>query len=188
MTQKKFTMFYFSQRLKRLKEKNLYNFLNKLLISHTINYAKKCKLISHVVVSTDDKEIFEFCKKLHCETIYPRPKKLRNNDKRSISALLHAANEYEKKFGDFDIFAFMQATEPLRPKDILTKCINLLLRNKKLNSAFAAYEYKKFLIKNKNNFKLISPKKNIGVPRQSTNKINVYREDCGISLVSRKKF
>ena len=51
---------------KGLKKKNLYNFLNKPLISHTINYAKKCKLISHVVVSTDDKEIFEFCKKLHC--------------------------------------------------------------------------------------------------------------------------
>ena len=128
---------------KGLKKKNLYNFLNKPLISHTINYAKKCKLISHVVVSTDDKEIFEFCKKLHCETIYPRPKKLSNDNSRSISALLHAANEYEKRFGDFDIFAFMQATEPLRPKNILTKCINLLLRNKKLNSAFAAYEYKK---------------------------------------------
>ena len=38
---------------KGLKKKNLYNFLNKPLISHTINYAKKCKLISHVVVSTD---------------------------------------------------------------------------------------------------------------------------------------
>ena len=45
------------------------------------------------------------------------------------------------------IYLLMQATEPLRPKDILTKCINLLLRNKKLNSAFAAYEYKKFLDK-----------------------------------------
>ena len=171
-----------------LKRKNLHNFLNKPLILHTINYAKKCRLISHVVVSTDSKEINQLCKKLKCEVVFPRPKNLSNDNSKSLYALIHAAKKYEKKFGHFEMFAFMQATEPLRPKNILADCIKTLLRNKKLNSAFAAYEYKKnFWIQGKKKFKLLSPKNNIGLPRQSKTKKIIYREDCGISLVSRKK-
>ena len=173
---------------KGLKKKNLYNFLNKPLIWHTINYAKKCRLISHVVVSTDSKEINQICKKLKCEVIFPRPKKLSNDNSKSLYGLIHAAKEFEKKFGNFEMFAFMQATEPFRPKNILSDCINTLLNNKKLNSVFAAYEYKKnFWIQDKKKFKLLSLKNNIGLPRQSKIKKIIYREDCGISLVSRKK-
>lgn len=145
---------------KGLKKKNLYNFLNKPLIWHTINYAKKCKFISHIVVSTDSEEIYQQCKKMNCEVIFPRPKNLSMDSSKSLLALIHAAKKFEDKFGNFEIFAFLQVTEPLRPKNILTDCIKLLLKNKKLNSAFAAYEYKKnFWIKKKKDFRLYHQKK-----------------------------
>ena len=173
---------------KSLRKKNLHNFLNRPLMEHTINYAKKSKYITHIVVSTDSKDIYNFCKKKNCFVVYPRPKNLSNDKAKSLPALIHAAKEFEKKIGNFDIFAFLQATEPLRPKNILNDCIKLLLNNKKLNSAFAGYEYKKnFWIKRRNKFKRISPVKNAGVPRQSAKKNIIYREDCGVSLASRKR-
>ena len=70
---------------------------------------------------------------MKCEVIFPRPKNLGNDNSRSLPALIHAAKEFEKRIGNFDVFAFMQATEPLRPKNILNDCINLLLNDKKLN-------------------------------------------------------
>ena len=42
---------------KGLKNKNIYPLLNKPLIIHTIEYAKKCKDINDIVISTDDKEL-----------------------------------------------------------------------------------------------------------------------------------
>ena len=125
---------------------------------------------------------------MKCEVIFPRPKNLSHDSSRSLHALIHAAKKFEKKFGNFDIFAFMQATEPLRPKNILLACIKALVNNKKINSAFAGYEYKKnFWIQDKKKFKLLSPLKNIGLPRQSKLKKKIFREDCGVSLVSRKR-
>lgn len=173
---------------KGLKKKNLYNFLNKPLIEHTINYAKNNKFISHIVVSTDCKKTYDFCKKKNCYVVFPRPKNLSTDKAKSLPALIHAANDFENRIGNFDIFAFLQVTEPLRPKGILKKCFDIISKNKRINSVFAGYEYKKnFWIKDKEKFKKISPKKNNSLPRQSKKKKTIYREDCGISLVSRKK-
>ena len=44
---------------------------------------------------------------------------------------------------DFDIFAYLQVTEPFRPKNILQECIDNLVNNKNINSSFAGYKVKK---------------------------------------------
>ena len=51
---------------------------------------------------------------------------------------------------NFDIYGFLQITEPLRPKFILDKCIQKFKKNKKINSVFAGFTFKKkFLDKQK---------------------------------------
>ena len=169
---------------KGLKNKNKIKLLNKPLIQHTINHAKQSKFINKIIISTDDKEIYEIGLKNKCFVIYPRPKNLSDDKAVSVEVLKHAAKIVEKKFGKFDIYAYMQVTEPLRPSNIIDKCINNLQRNKKLSSSFAGYEIKSnFWMKFKNNYKLIIPASETKKPRQ--NRKIIYREDCGVALASR---
>ena len=172
---------------KSLKNKNLLKLNNKPLIEHTIEYAKKSQYISHIVISTDDIRIAKIAKKHKCIVIYPRPAKLSNDTAQSEPALLHAAKYFIKTIGKFDIYAYLQITEPLRPKNILNLFIKKLINNKKIDSAFAGYEmHKNFWIKRKNTFTRISPLNEINLPRQI--KKTIYREDTGIALASRFKF
>ncbi len=170
---------------KGLKNKNTYKFNNKPLIQHTIDFAKKSKNITHIVISTDDPKVVPIAKKNKCILIYPRPKYLSHDNSISLYALQHAAKHIIDMGYDFDIYGFLQITEPLRPKFILDKCIQKLKKNKKINSVFAGFTFKKnFWINRNKNFKIISPVIESMIPRQKR-KI-IYREDCGVSLASRK--
>ena len=51
---------------KRLKNKNIINFFGKPMIAHVIEIAKKSKLFSRVVVTTDSKKIVRISKKIWC--------------------------------------------------------------------------------------------------------------------------
>ena len=170
---------------KSLKDKNKF-LLNRIpLIQHTINFAKKSKYVTDIVISTDDKKIAEIAVKNKCVVIYPRPKKLSNDHASSIDALSHAVKFFLKTHGDFEIFTFLQVTEPLRPHKIMDKCIEILLNKKKINSAFAGYEYKKnFWMGNNNKYSLLSDINERNKPRQKRKPI--FREDCGVALASKK--
>ena len=52
---------------KRIKNKNLINFFEKPIISYAINLAKKSKLFSKIIVSTDSLTIAEVAKKYGAE-------------------------------------------------------------------------------------------------------------------------
>ena len=59
---------------KGLKDKNIYKLNNLSLVEHSIIYAKKSKLVSDIIVSTDDIRIKRISEKYKCFTIFPRPK------------------------------------------------------------------------------------------------------------------
>tara|TARA_B100000003_G_C10900762_1_gene359163 strand:+ start:657 stop:1328 length:672 start_codon:yes stop_codon:yes gene_type:complete len=172
---------------KSIKKKNLRKLSGFTLIEITIKYLKKSKLISDIVVSTDDKHIAKISKKNKCFTIYPRPKELATDTATTESALKHALKIYENKYGKTNIVAYAQVTEPFRPKDIMDKCINTLIKNSKVDSCFASFKQKKNFWIMKNNFlKRISPYDERFKPRQI--KKPTYREDTGIALATRSKF
>jgi CMP-N,N'-diacetyllegionaminic acid synthase len=169
---------------KSLKSKNIVMLNKKPLILHSIEYAKKSKYISHVVVSTDDLRVYKLAKKNDCFCIYPRPKKYSTDTAKTESALLHALKAYEKIFGKTEFYAYLQTTEPFRPKDILDRCIKNLLKDSNVESSFAGYEmHKNFWEYKKNKLRRISDKKNRSIPRQK--KKIVYREDTGVALASK---
>ena len=170
---------------KGLKKKNTFLLNSKPLISYTIEYALKSKYISHIVVSTDDLDVVKIAKKYNCFIIYPRPKKLSNDMSKSEPAIKHALKNFEKKIGNFEVFAYLQITEPFRPKGILDKCIKNLLKNKKIQSSFAGYVFhKNFWESTRGKFSKINKNdKNNYLPRQK--KSEVIREDTGVALASR---
>ena len=59
---------------KSIKNKNITKINGKPLIYYTIKEAKKSKLISRYLVSTDDKKIASVCKKLGADVPFLRPK------------------------------------------------------------------------------------------------------------------
>ena len=173
---------------KGIKNKNRINLNGKPLIQHTIDHLKKVKLIDDIVISTDDNKIANISKKNNCFTIFPRPKKLSNDYATSEVALSHALKIYEKIKGKTDIISFVQTTEFFKSPKILQDCINVLIKNKTVDSCFAAYEqHKNFWISKKNNYlKRISPINERYKPRQI--KKPIYREDTGLGLATRSKF
>ena len=170
---------------KGLKNKNTYKLNGKPLISYTLEYALKCKFVSHIIVSTDDEKVNRIAKKYNCICIFPRPKKFSKDTSRSEPAILHALKYFEEKISKFDIYSYLQITEPFRPKTILNKCIKNLIENDKLDSSFAGYIYhKNFWQKKNTNFIKINKENKIKyLPRQVREP--VVREDTGIALASR---
>ena len=73
---------------KGLKNKNTYNFLGKPLIQHTIDFAKKTKSVTDIIISTDDPKVVKIAKKNRCLVIYPRPNFLTSDKATSLDALL----------------------------------------------------------------------------------------------------
>tara|TARA_Y100000590_G_scaffold61974_2_gene66237 strand:- start:2124 stop:2420 length:297 start_codon:yes stop_codon:yes gene_type:complete len=81
---------------KGVKKKNLKKFLGKPLIQHTIEQARKSKLITDLYVSTENNEIEKISKKLLCKVI-KRPKNLAKDNTLIMSVILDAVNKLEKK-------------------------------------------------------------------------------------------
>ena len=159
---------------KGLKSKNIKKLNNLSLIEHSILYAKKSRLISHIIISTDDIKVYKISKKYGCFTIFPRPKKYSQDGSRSEPAIRHALDLFAKAKGKIDIYAFLQVTEPLRPKYILDRCIQNLIKNKKIDSSFAGYiMHKNFWALRKGIFKKLNFSKIDHKPRQ--NRESIFR-------------
>ena len=60
---------------KGVKNKNIIKIFNKELIYYTINVAKKSKIFSDIVVSSDDKKILNISKKFGIKNLILRSKK-----------------------------------------------------------------------------------------------------------------
>ena len=57
---------------KRLKNKNIINFFGKPMVAHVIDIAKKSKLFSKIVVTTDSKKNSKNIKKIWCRGNYQK--------------------------------------------------------------------------------------------------------------------
>jgi N-acylneuraminate cytidylyltransferase len=104
---------------KGIPKKNITNFLNKPLITHTIEYAKKSILVDNIYVSTDDEDICKLSLDSGIQVIN-RPGNLSNDTASTESALLHALDNIKTKP---DAIVLLQPTSPLRPKGSLDKAI-----------------------------------------------------------------
>lgn len=120
----------------RLKNKNFILYKGIPIIEHTIKEAKKTKLFSEIVVSTDNKKIQNRLKTLNVK-FHLRKRRL-CNDK---ATLVEVIEEYLKNSKiKIDILCVLLATAPLRNfHDI--KCVIKLLNKKNCNFSLAATSF-----------------------------------------------
>ena len=105
--------------------KNIRNLGGKPLLAHSIIMAQNIDEISRIFVSTDDQDIAYIGSKYGAEII-KRPSNLAQDNSPEWFAWLHAIEWLEDQEIFFDRFISLPTTSPLRNKDDVIKCLNLL--------------------------------------------------------------
>ena len=133
---------------KGLKNKNIRKIFNKHLIYYTIFFAKKCRFIDEIFLSTDSVEYSKISKKYNLDVPFLRPKSISKDNSLDIDFIKHAIKEYQCHYNfSPDIVILLRPTSPLRKIRILKKALNLLIENKKSDSVRSISQLSKSLYK-----------------------------------------
>jgi CMP-N-acetylneuraminic acid synthetase len=109
--------------------KNTRSFKGKPLIQWTLEAAKKSKLLSHVLVSTDSKKIINLSKKLKIDAPFVRPKKLSTEKAKINSVIFHAIDWLKKNRSEkFEYLILLQATSPYRTHNHIDSAIKYFFK------------------------------------------------------------
>jgi len=173
---------------KGIKLKNLKNVCGKPLIYYPIKAALKSKVCDYVIVSTDSKAIAREAKKLGASVPFLRKKKYSGDRVTTESTLQNALTQCEKYYKiKFDICVFLTCTNIFRKASWVAKAVNILKKNKKIDSAFSVHSFYKHIwhFEGKKLKKILPWMKNY-TSRQ--NAPDLYREDTGLASATRAKF
>jgi CMP-N,N'-diacetyllegionaminic acid synthase len=113
---------------KGVPRKNIKVLGNQPLIAYSIESAKQSKLISHVMVSTEDAEIAEVAKKYNCAVPFMRPLELSQDNTPTIEVVQHVIKAYEKQNEFFDAILILQATCPFRTENEIDESIEIFIK------------------------------------------------------------
>ncbi len=121
--------------------KNLLRLNNRSLIEIAISEAKKSKLITNIIFSSDNKKIIKEAKKF-INVDFVRPKKYASDKSSSYDVARHALNWFEKKNKPkkIDIVVILSPTTPFRNVNDIDNAIKKLIRNKSCNSVIGITE------------------------------------------------
>jgi CMP-N-acetylneuraminic acid synthetase len=92
--------------------KNIKPLGGKPLIAYTIDVAKKSKLINHLIVSTDDKDIADVCIKYGANVPFMRPAELAQDGTPHVPVMQHAIDFIWSRVQALD--KMIQETEPFK--------------------------------------------------------------------------
>ena len=109
---------------KGIPEKNI-KLLGKLpLIDYTLNAARESKLITQIVVSTDDDEIAIAAEISGFKPPFTRPEEFAQDTSTSLEVILHAIHYFESLDVCFDAVCLLQPTTPFREKGFIDVAIH----------------------------------------------------------------
>ncbi|MGX9728404.1 MAG: acylneuraminate cytidylyltransferase family protein [Candidatus Electronema sp. VV] len=124
--------------------KNIRQLADKPLLAHTIESALQSKKINRLIVSTDDKAIYDVAIKYGAEVVI-RPADISGDTDSSESALLHALEALHDQEGyQPDILVFLQCTSPLTLPEDIDGTVQVLLDHD-ADTAFAATPFHYFI-------------------------------------------
>lgn len=114
---------------KGVPRKNVRMLAGKPLIAWAIECGLTSRLVSRVVVSTDDQEIAEVARQWGAEVPFLRPAELAGDHAPEWLAWRHAIEAVRSlpEFPPLEVFAAIPCTSPLRAVDDLDACIEALL-------------------------------------------------------------
>ena len=114
---------------KRFPGKNTHILDEKPLICHSIDYSLRNQNIIGTYVSTD----YDVIKKISSDAgaeIIDRPAEFAGDHATTASAMKHAVQFLINKGVEFDFVVLLQATNPLRPKNLLNDAISIIEKGK----------------------------------------------------------
>lgn len=111
---------------KGVPRKNIKLLAGKPLLAYTAESALQAKLLSKVILSTEDSEIAEVGKSLGLEVPFLRPPELALDTAPTLPVVIHAIDYLQKTGEEFDAICLLQPTNPLRRAEDIDKCIELL--------------------------------------------------------------
>ncbi|MGB7201840.1 MAG: acylneuraminate cytidylyltransferase family protein [Pyrinomonadaceae bacterium] len=111
---------------KGVTRKNIKLLCGKPLLAYTAESALRSKLLSKVVLSTDDNEIAEIGKSCGMEVPFLRPAELAEDTTPTLPVVVHALSQMERLGERFDAVCLLQPTNPLRRAEDIDACIKLL--------------------------------------------------------------
>ena len=110
---------------KRFPGKNTHELNGTPLIGHSIAYSLNNPEIDGTYVSTDAEDIKQIGRVAGAEII-DRPTELAGDHATTASAMKHAVQYLMDKEVEFDYLVLLQATNPLRPKNLLKEAIDII--------------------------------------------------------------
>lgn len=105
--------------------KNILEFGGKPLIAYAIETGKQSKLISELVVNTEDEEIRRVAQHYNCRVI-KRPEELATDSSKVADSVLATLQEFEAENTFFDAVLLLQPTAPLRTGKDVDNAIEIL--------------------------------------------------------------
>lgn len=105
---------------KRIKKKNIKNFLGRPIINYSVEIAKQSKLFHTIHVSSDSKKILNTVRKFNIDCSFLRTKKLSGDNAPLLSVINFVIKNFEKKNLYFDeIWILMPCAPLVKIKDLL---------------------------------------------------------------------
>ena len=106
--------------------KNIRNLCGKPLIQYTAESALSAKLLTRVILSTEDESIADVGRRCGLDVPFLRPSELAEDDTPMLPVVQHAVRWIEGQGEVFDAICLLQPTNPLRRPEHIDHCIELL--------------------------------------------------------------
>jgi len=103
--------------------KNIKLLNGKPLLAYTSEIAMQSKMLSEVMVSTEDEQIKNVAARLGMKVPFMRPQALAQDKTPTIDVIIHALEWYEKQNIFFEAVCLLQVTSPFRTVEFLDKAI-----------------------------------------------------------------
>lgn len=115
---------------KRIKGKNIKNFLGKPIISYAIKQAIKSKLFKYIIVSTDSSKIKKISERYGAKVFFQRPKIISNDKAKTQEVIIHSLDWFKKRNIQFNYVCCIYPTSVLIQSNDLKKSFKLMKKNK----------------------------------------------------------
>lgn len=113
---------------KSIPNKNMRLLKGKPLIDYTIESSKNSIFITRIILSSDDKQIINYCRSRGIEVPFIRPKRLARDDTPMLEVIVHALNFLTEKENYMpEYIVLLQPTSPLRTSQHIDESLKTLL-------------------------------------------------------------
>jgi CMP-N-acetylneuraminic acid synthetase len=111
---------------KGIHRKNLQRLCGRPLLAYTADAALGSRLLTHVILSTDDQQIADVGRSCGLDVPFLRPPELARDDTPTLPVIQHAVRVLEAAGQRFDAVCILQPTAPFRRAEFIDGCIAAL--------------------------------------------------------------